>query len=254
MPRYRLTIEYDGAPYSGWQRQNHAPSVQGALEEAIFKFCGERVIVQGSGRTDAGVHATGQIAHVDLEMPRDPFKITSAVNFHLEGETVAVLDTEQVDDAFHARFSAIRRHYLYRIIARRPPLRLEANRAWNVKLSLDHDAMHKAAQRFIGEHDFTTFRSSECQAASPIKTLDQLDVTTRQSAFGGEVIEICAVARSFLYNQIRSFAGSLKLVGEGRWSADDLEAALHAKDRSRCGPVAPPQGLYLTRVDYDRPA
>ena len=245
MPRYKLTIEYDGSPFAGWQIQAADLTVQGVLTAAIAAFSGERAMVQGAGRTDAGVHARGQVAHVDLGKDWDTDTVRDALNAHLRPYPVAVLSAEKVPDDFNARTSAVKRHYLYRIINRRPDLTLEAGRAWRVPRPLDTESMHTAAQRLVGKHDFTTFRSTECQAKSPVKTLDRLDV--RRAA--GE-IEITASARSFLHNQVRSMVGSLKLVGDGKWTRDDLAAALEAKDRAACGPVAPPDGLYLTKVDY----
>ena len=245
MARYRLTIEYDGGPFVGWQRQDNGPSVQGALEDAIFKLCGERVTVTGAGRTDAGVHAMGQVAHFDLEKDFAPEKIRDALNHFLRPAPVAVLHAALAAPDFHARFTATARHYLYRIVCRRAPLALERGRVWHVVHDLDAEAMHAAAQALIGQHDFTTFRASECQAKSPIKTLDRLDV--RKAA---DEIEISASARSFLHNQVRSMVGTLKLVGEGKWRVREVADALKACDRARCGPVAPPDGLYLMRVDY----
>ena len=245
MPRYRLTLEYDGAPFVGWQRQDNGPSVQGALEDAIEKLSGERVTVTGSGRTDAGVHALGQVAHFDLVKQFEPGKVRDALNYHLRPNPVVVLDADVADSEFHARFSARARHYLFRILNRRSPPALEAGKVWHVSPRLDADAMHAAAQVLVGQHDFTTFRAAECQAQSPVKTLDRLDVSRR-----ADEIHIEASARSFLHHQIRSFAGTLKLVGEGKWTPSDVADALAAKDRARCGPVAPPDGLYLVRVDY----
>ncbi|ASP85634.1 MULTISPECIES: tRNA pseudouridine(38-40) synthase TruA [Sinorhizobium] len=247
MPRYRLTVEYDGSDYVGWQRQENGPSVQGAIEKAVLSLTRETVSIRGAGRTDSGVHARGQVAHLDLTREWKSYTLQNALNAHLAlaGERVSILDVAEAPGDFDARFSAIRRHYLYRIISRRSPLALEARRAWWVPKPLDHDAMHEAAQRLVGHHDFTTFRSAHCQATSPLRTLDRLDVTR-----AGELIEIRATAQSFLHNQIRSFAGSLKLVGEGKWTPDDLQAALEARDRKACGPVAPPDGLYFMRVDY----
>ncbi|MGC9955171.1 MAG: tRNA pseudouridine(38-40) synthase TruA [Rhizomicrobium sp.] len=245
MPRYRLTIEYDGSPFVGWQRQDNGPSVQGALEEAIFKLCGETVTVTGAGRTDAGVHAFGQVAHFDLMKEFTPDKIRDALNHFLWPAPVAVLDSALAAPDFHARFSATARHYLYRIVCRRAPPALDKGRVWHVVRELDAEAMHFAAQSLIGQHDFTTFRSSECQAKSPVKTLDKL--AARRAA---DEIEIAASARSFLHNQVRSMVGTLKLVGEGKWHPREVREALAACDRSRCGPVAPPDGLYLVRVDY----
>lgn len=245
MPRYKLTIEYDGTSYVGWQAQANGTSVQGVLTAAIAAFAGEHVTVGAAGRTDAGVHALGQVAHLDLAKDWDTETVRDAINFHLRPQPVAVLAVERAAPDFDARFSAIKRHYLYRIVNRRADLTLEQNRAWRVPRPLDAQAMHAAAQQLIGRHDFTTFRSTECQAKSPVKTLDRLDV-----ARAGEEIRITAAARSFLQHQVRSMVGSLVHVGEGKWAANDLAAALAARDRAACGQVAPPQGLYLVRVDY----
>ena len=245
MPRYKLTIEYDGTPFVGWQVQDNGVSVQGVITDAIAAFAGERTAVQGAGRTDAGVHALGQIAHVDLAKEWDDDTVRDAVNFHLRPRPIAVLSAVRVAGDFDARFSATRRHYLYRIVNRRADLALEQNRAWRVPRPLDSAAMHDAAQRLVGKHDFTTFRATECQAKSPVKTLDRLDV-----ARDGDEVRITASARSFLHHQVRSMAGSLVHVGEGKWSAGDLVAALAARDRAACGQVAPPHGLYLVRVEY----
>ena len=245
MPRYKLIIEYDGAPFCGWQLQDNGASVQGALEDAIEKLSGERITVTGAGRTDAGVHALGQAAHFDLVKEFDPGKVRDALNHYLRPDPVAVLDAAVADAEFHARFSATARHYLFRILNRRSPPALEDGRVWHVSHMLDADAMHAAAQVLVGQHDFTTFRAAECQAQSPVKTLDRLDVSRR-----ADEIHIAASARSFLHHQIRSFAGTLKLVGEGKWAPRDVADALAAKDRARCGPVSPPDGLYLVRVDY----
>jgi tRNA pseudouridine38-40 synthase len=245
MPRYRLAIEYDGGPFVGWQRQAEGASVQGALESAIEKLSGERVTVTGAGRTDAGVHALGQVAHFDLEKPFEAGKVRDALNHYLRPDPVCVLEAAAVDGEFHARFSAKSRHYLFRILNRRSPPALEDGRVWHISPKLDAEAMHAAAQMLVGQHDFTTFRAAECQAQSPVKTLDRLDVSRR-----ADEIHIEASARSFLHHQIRSFAGSLKLVGEGKWRPRDMKVALEARDRSACGPVSPPDGLYLVRVDY----
>lgn len=247
MPRYRLLLEYDGTGYSGWQLQAGRHSVQAALEQAIAAFCGEPVRVFGAGRTDAGVHARGQVAHFDLARPWPARTVMDAINAKLmvAGEKVAVLDAAQADDEFHARFSATARHYLYRIINRRAPPALDRNFAWWIRNRLDENRMHEAAQHLVGTHDFTTFRSTLCQAKSPVKSLSRLDVTRT-----GDLIEIEVSARSFLHNQVRSLAGTLKLVGEARWSAEDVKSALDARDRRACGPVAPPCGLFLVKVDY----
>jgi tRNA pseudouridine38-40 synthase len=245
MPRYKLTLEYDGTPFVGWQMQENGPSVQGRLAAAIKAFSGEDVIPRGAGRTDAGVHARGQTAHFDLAKDWQPWKVRDALNAQLRPDPISVLDCEQAADDFDARFSAVARHYLYRIVNRRSPLALDHDRAWQIAHALDAEAMHGAAQLLIGHHDFTTFRSSECQAASPVKTLDRLIVTR-----SGDEIRIEAAARSFLHNQVRSMVGSLKLVGEGKWTAGDLRGALQARTRGACGPVAPSYGLYLVQVDY----
>jgi tRNA pseudouridine38-40 synthase len=245
MPRYKIIVEYDGAPFAGWQYQDNVPSVQRTVMTAIEAFSGEKVMVQGAGRTDAGVHALGQVAHFDLSSEREPDTIRDALNAHLRPHPVAVLSAERAAPDFDARRSAVRRHYLYRIANRRPDLAIERGRAWRVPRKLDEAAMHAAAQRLVGKHDFTTFRSTECQAKSPEKTLDRLDVSR-----AADEVHISATARSFLHNQVRSMVGSLVLVGDGKWSAKDMAGALAARDRAACGPVAPPDGLYLVRVDY----
>ena len=245
MRRFRITVEYDGGPFVGWQRQENGPSVQQALEEAILRLSGEEARVYGAGRTDAGVHALGQVAHFDLERDFSPRTIRDGLNHHLRPAPVAVLEAAEVTEDFHARFSARRRHYLYRILDRPAPPAIDRGRVWHVRRRLDAGVMHEAAQVLVGRHDFTTFRARHCQAASPVKTLDAIAVERT-----GEEVRIRVSARSFLHNQVRSIVGSLKLVGEGRWTAGDLRAALTARERSACGPVAPPQGLYLTRVDY----
>ncbi len=245
MPRYRILVEYDGTPFVGWQRQAQGASVQGALEDALRNFCGEAVGVRGAGRTDAGVHALGQVAHFDLAKDWDPFRVREALNFHLKPAPVAVLECEVAAHDFDARYSATQRHYRYRILCRRSPPALDRDRVWWLPIALDAEAMAEAAQRLLGRHDFTTFRAAQCQANSPSRTLDRLDVATK-----GEEIIVEASARSFLHNQVRSMVGSLKLVGEGKWRPRDLEAALAARDRAACGPVAPACGLYLVRVDY----
>ena len=245
MPRYKLILEYDGMPFVGWQMQDSGPSVQGRLAAAVKAFSGEEFAPRGAGRTDTGVHALGQVAHLDLAKDWNPEKVRNALNAQLRPDPISVLACELVSDDFDARFSAKTRHYLYRIIDRRAPLAIERDRAWGVFRALDAKAMHGAANVLLGHHDFTTFRSAECQAKSPMKTLDRLEVSRH-----GEIIRIEASARSFLHNQVRSMVGSLKLVGEGRWATRDLEQALAAKERSACGPVAPPHGLYLAKVDY----
>ena len=245
MTRWKLIVEYDGAPFVGWQRQDNGPSVQAALEDAVFAFCGERVVAQGAGRTDAGVHAAGQVAHVDIARESSADTVRDALNFHLKPAPVAVLTAVAVGEDFHARFSAIGRAYRYRIVNRRAPLALELGRAWHLVQPLDAARMHEAAQVLVGNHDFTSFRSSICQAPSPVKTLDRLDVTRH-----GEAIEIVAEARSFLHHQVRNMAGTLKLVGEGKWQPRDVASALAARDRAKAGPTAPPEGLCLERVVY----
>jgi tRNA pseudouridine38-40 synthase len=245
MPRYKLTIEYDGTPFVGWQIQANGLSVQGVLTDAVAALSGERAGVNGAGRTDAGVHALGQVAHVDLSKAWDTDTVRDALTAHLRPHPVAVVAAERVPDNFDARFSAVQRHYLYLIVNRRADLTLERGRAWRVGKPLDAKAMHNAALRLVGKHDFSTFRDAECQAKSPLKTLDRLDVHR-----DGDNVSIEASARSFLHSQVRSMVGSLVAVGEGRWSGDDLSAALAARDRAACAPVAPPEGLYLVRVDY----
>jgi tRNA pseudouridine38-40 synthase len=253
MPRYRLDIEYDGTPYAGWQRQAGPRSVQAAIEQAIAKFCGQAVSLRAAGRTDAGVHATAQVAHVDLDRNWPADTVRDAINAHLHvaGDTVTILAASLAAPDFDARFSATGRRYLYRILNRRAGPAIDRNRVWWVPKQLDAQAMHAAARELVGRHDFTTFRSAQCQADSPLRTLDRLDVRRV-----GEIIEVRAAARSFLHNQVRSMVGSLKRVGEGAWTADDLAAALAARDRAACGQVAPPDGLYLVGVDYgsDRPS
>jgi tRNA pseudouridine38-40 synthase len=245
VPRYRLTIEYDGAPFAGWQIQADRPTVQGALTDAVAALTGERVHLQGAGRTDAGVHAIGQVAHVDLTRDWEPDTIRDALNAHLRPHPVAVLAAERAPDGFNARTSARKRHYRYTIVNRRADLALDRGRAWRVPRPLDAGAMHRAAQALVGKHDFTTFRASECQAKSPVKTLDRLDVERH-----GDRVHVFASARSFLHNQVRSMVGSLVMAGEGRWSEDGVARALAARYRAACGQVAPPDGLYLVQVDY----
>ena len=245
MPRYRLTLEYDGSAFYGWQILLHDTTIQGVITSAIARINGEPVMVQGAGRTDAGVHALGQVAHVDLLREWDPFVLRNAINAGVRPHKICVVLAELVPDSFNARFSGTRRHYLYRILNRRAPPTLDLGQVWFVPVELDAGAMHEAAQILVGHHDFSTFRDSQCQAQSPMRTLDRLDVSRI-----GEFIEIRTESRSFLHSQVRSMVGSLKLVGEGKWTAKDLKAALDAKDRTACGVVAPPEGLYLVRVDY----
>jgi tRNA pseudouridine38-40 synthase len=243
--RYKLTIEYDGRPFRGWQRLAEGSSVQGALEEAVAKLTGVRTEVLGAGRTDAGVHAVGQVAHVDIEKPFEAWKLAEALNAHLRPHPVAVLEAEVALPDFHARFDATRRSYRYMIVNRRAPLTMELGLAWRIGARLDVLAMERAAERLIGRHDFTTFRDSQCQAKSPVKTLDSVDID-----WSGDTVAIWFEAQSFLHRQVRSMVGTLVEVGLGKMSAEDLAEALAARDRTRCGPVAPPDGLCLMRVDY----
>jgi len=245
MPRHKLTIEYDGRGFVGWQRQENGPSVQQALERAVTRFCGENVNIFAAGRTDAGVHALGQVAHFDIDRDARPETVRDALNFHLKPEPVAVLKAETVQRDFHARFSARERAYLYRITNRRAPLALERGRTWWVPTPLDIPAMADAAQVLVGRHDFTSFRASICQAASPIKTLDTVAVVG-----DGEEIRIEVCARSFLHHQVRNIVGTLRRVGEGKWTAADVAAVLAARDRTKAGPTAPAEGLYLVSVSY----
>lgn len=245
MPRYKLTIEYDGRPFVGWQRQANGLSVQEAVESAITRLTGQVAPIQAAGRTDAGVHAKGQVAHVDLDRDWRPDKLRDALNAHLRMFPVAIAEVEIVGPDFEARFSATKRHYLYRILNRRAPAVHERGFVWHVARKLDAAAMHEAAQVLVGRHDFTTFRAAECQANSPIRTLDRLDVSRE-----GDMIEIRASALSFLHHQVRSFVGSLEHVGSGKWTAFDLKSALESRNRARCGAVAPAAGLFLMKVDY----
>ena len=245
MTRYRLTLEYDGTPFVGWQRQENGPSVQQAVEEAIAAFCGETVNVFAAGRTDTGVHALGQVIHFDIGKETTAATVRDAINYHLKPAPVAVLHAEEAASDFHARFDAVKRHYLYRIVNRHAPLTLDRNRAWLVRKPLDADAMHEAAQALAGRHDFTTFRAAQCQSASPLKTLDAIAVSRQV-----DELAVTVSARSFLHHQVRSFVGSLAQVGLGRWQVRDIARILEARDRSACGPLAPPCGLYLARVEY----
>ena len=245
MTRFKLTLEYDGSGFVGWQRQAIGMSIQQALEEAVFRITAETAQVQGAGRTDSGVHALAQVAHVDIEKPIAADKLRDALNFHLKPAPIAVVASEVAAPDFHARFSATGRAYLYRIVNRRAPLTVDHGRAWLINTALDDRAMHDAAQVLVGQHDFTTFRATLCQAPSPVKTLERLSVHRI-----GEEIQIIAESRSFLHHQVRNMVGTLRLVGEGKWSKADVKYALEAKDRSEGGPTAPPDGLYLTRVSY----
>lgn len=246
MPRYKLTLEYDGTPFVGWQKQDNGVSVQSILEEAVRRFSGETVKATGAGRTDAGVHALGQVAHLDLQKNWPANRVREALNYHVQPNPVTIRLVEIAPDDFHARLSAKRRTYRYRILNRRPPPALDRGRVWHVPKALDAEAMHEAAQTLIGRHDFSTFRASLCQAKSPVKTLDRLDVARE-----GEEIHVVAEARSFLHHQVRNMVGTLKLVGEGKWSARQVAAALAARDRRRGGPTAPAEGLYLVSVGYE---
>ncbi|WP_297692411.1 tRNA pseudouridine(38-40) synthase TruA [Phenylobacterium sp.] len=246
MPRYRLLIEYDGRPYHGFQAQGELPSIQGSIERAVKGFCGEALRLQAAGRTDAGVHATGQVVHVDLAKAWKAEVVRDALNAHLVPEPIVVLEAAVAPEGWHARFSATRRRYRYRILNRRSPPALDQGRVWHVKKPLDAEAMHAAAQVLVGHHDFTTFRDLACQAKSPMKTLDVAAVRRE-----GEQVLLEFASRSFLHRQVRSMTGSLAEVGTGRWSADDLAAALEARDRKACGPVAPADGLYLSGVEYE---
>ena len=245
MPRYRLLIEYDGGPFQGWQAQANGPSVQDALEGAIHAFSGERVRTAAAGRTDTGVHATGQVAHVDLEKAWPADTVRDAVNAHLAPLPVSVLSAEEVGEDFHARFSATGRRYLFRILDRRSPPALLRGRVWHVRRALDAEAMAEAARVLVGRHDFTTFRDAACQAKDPVKTLDSAEVRRE-----GDEVRLEFAARSFLHRQVRSMTGTLAEVGAGRWTVEDVRTALEARARARCGPVAPPEGLYLTEVRY----
>ncbi|HET9427504.1 MAG TPA: tRNA pseudouridine(38-40) synthase TruA [Allosphingosinicella sp.] len=245
MTRFRLTVEFDGRPFMGWQRQPHGPSVQQAIEEAIEAITHERVTIHAAGRTDTGVHALAMTAHVDVDRPITPFRLVDGINAKLRPLPVAILAAEAVNDDFHARFSCVGRRYLYRIVNRRAPLALDIGRAWRVPVVLHADSMHRAAQHLVGRHDFTTFRSVHCQSESPIKTLDRLTVRRL-----GETIEIEAAARSFLHHQVRSMVGCLQLVGRGKWSERDLKQALDARDRAALGLNAPPDGLYFVEAVY----
>ena len=251
MTRFALTLEFNGTPFMGLQRQSHGPSVQQAVEEAAFAVTGEQVRLHSAGRTDTGVHALAMRSHLDIEKPIEPFRLMEALNAHLRPDPIAVTHCEVVPDDWHARFSCIGRRYVYRIVNRRAPLTIELNRAWQVPQELDEKAMHRAAQALVGQHDFTTFRSAHCQAESPIKTLDRLDVERARTVWGEE-IRIHAAARSFLHHQVRSMVGCLAMVGMGRWREEQVAAALAARDRQQLGLNAPPQGLYFVEAVYDQ--
>ena len=249
MPRFALKVEYDGAPFAGWQRQADQPSVQGAIEAALAKLEPGEHTIAAAGRTDAGVHARGQVCHCDLEKDWSPFRLSEALNHHLKPLPVAIVDAAEVEGDWHARFSAVERRYLFRLVSRRAPLTLEAGQVWQVKHDLELAPMQAAARHLIGLHDFTTFRSTMCQAASPVKTLDALDISCTEEDWGTE-FQFRLHARSFLHNQVRSFVGTLERVGAGAWGPEDVKQALDARDRAACGPVSPPQGLYLIGVGY----
>ncbi len=249
MPRFALKVEYDGAPFAGWQRQAEQPSVQGAIEAALAKLEPGEHTIAAAGRTDAGVHARGQVCHCDLDKDLSPFRLSEALNYHLKPLPVAIVDAAEVEGDWHARFSALERRYLFRLVSRRAPLTLEAGQVWQVKHDLALGPMQDAARHLIGLHDFTTFRSTMCQAASPVKTLDALDISCVDADWGRE-FQFRLRARSFLHNQVRSLVGTLERVGAGAWAPEDVKTALEARDRAACGPVCPPQGLYLMGVGY----
>jgi tRNA pseudouridine38-40 synthase len=249
MPRYALKVEYHGAPFVGWQRQKDHPSVQGAIESALAKLEPGTHNIAAAGRTDAGVHALGQVAHCNMATEWDPFRLSEALNYHLKPQPVAIVAFARVSDNWHARFSALERHYLFRILTRRAPATHDRSQVWQVKQPLDIAAMREAVQYLLGKHDFTTFRSTICQALSPVKTLDALEIT-EVDGFCGPEVHVHVRARSFLHNQVRSFVGTLERVGAGSWQPEDVRTALDARDRAACGPVSPPQGLYLEHVVY----
>ncbi|MEP5761608.1 MAG: tRNA pseudouridine(38-40) synthase TruA [Litoreibacter sp.] len=251
MPRYAMKIEYNGAPFNGWQRQEGQPTVQGSIEAALRKLEPEFDTIAAAGRTDTGVHGSAQVAHCDMHRSWSPFRLTEALNFHLKPLPISILQTAQVADDWHARFDALERRYLFRLISRRAPLAHENGLAWRINHDLDLAAMREAANHLIGRHDFTTFRSSMCQAKSPVKTLDHLEIEAHEIPYGHE-FTFRLSARSFLHNQVRSFVGSLERVGAGSWEPHRMKEVLEAKDRTKCGPVCPPQGLYLAGVGYPR--
>ncbi len=249
MRRYALKIEYDGAPFSGWQRQKDQPSVQQSVEEALGKLQVPAPVIAAAGRTDSGVHALAQVAHADMLRDWEPFRLMEALNHHLKPLPVAVVAVARVAGDWHARFSATERRYLFRLLNRRAPAALAAGKVWQVRQRLDLRAMQEGARFLIGRHDFTTFRAAECQADSPVRTLDRLDIEHVETPLGPE-IHFHVAARSFLHNQVRSFVGTLERVGAGGWTPEDVRCALEARDRAACGPVSPPQGLYLAGVGY----
>jgi tRNA pseudouridine38-40 synthase len=250
MPRYALQIEYDGAPFHGWQRQNDFPSVAGAIEDALAKVAPGPHKIAAAGRTDRGVHALAQVAHCDMARDWAPFRLSEAINYHLKPNPVAIVACAQVPGTFHARFSALERRYLFRILMRRPPATHTRGYVWQVKQQLDVDAMQEGANHLLGQHDFTTFRSTICQSLSPVKSLDRLEITRHETPYGAEV-HFDVRARSFLHNQVRSFIGTLERVGTGSLKPIDVKTALKARDRAACGPVSPPHGLYLAGVSYE---
>ncbi len=246
MPRYKLTIEYDGTGFAGWQRQADMPSIQQSIEEAIGKYCGEQVTLQCAGRTDAGVHAMGQVAHMDIRAQRSEYSIQQGINYHLETPQISILSVDKTSDDFHARFDAVKRKYMYHIITRNAPLAINNNRAWRITEPLDISAMQQAADEvLVGKHDFSSFRDSKCQAKSPIKTIDNISIIKQ-----GQLITITIEALSFLHHQVRIIVGCLRLIGNGKWQISDLKAARDAKDRKAAAATAPACGLYLLSVDY----
>ena len=246
MSRYKLVIEYDGTNYVGWQHQPNLPSIQKSIEDAVFSFCQETTEVYGSGRTDAGVHALGQVAHVSLNKEHDPYKVRQGLNFYLKKHSISILSVELVPEDFHARYSAVKRKYIYKMIARPSPLALDKNKAWHIYKPMNLKSMQDGANHLIGLHDFTTFRASECQAKSPVKTIDKIEITQE-----GDSIFFTLEAQSFLHHQVRNIVGTLKLVGEGKWNPDDIKTALEKKDRSAGGTTAPACGLYFHTVLYN---
>jgi tRNA pseudouridine38-40 synthase len=249
MPRYALKVEYHGAPFSGWQRQNDRPSVQGVIEAALAKLENRPHTIAAAGRTDAGVHGLAQVAHCDLDKDWEPFRLSEALNFHMKPAPVSIVDCARVDHEWHARFSALERQYFFRLLVRRAPCGHQTGLVWQVSNPLDIEAMREGAAHFIGQHDFTTFRSSICQAKSPVKNLDVLDIEPVETRWGPE-LHFHVRARSFLHNQVRSIVGTLERVGAGTWGPERVKEALEARERSACGPVSPPYGLYLAKVVY----